>query len=125
MESLNKKPIHVKPGLYALFYENLKEIAKNYGYNLVLHGSMNRDLDLIAIAWVDNPKDEFLMIMAFDDYLRGLSYNNKKYYSFSILPGNRHNYIININRGDKRGEWLKFDEQYYLDISVIPIPKMS
>lgn len=48
--------------MYALFYHDLKRIALRFGYNLVLHGSMNRDLDIIAIPWVDKPKSEQLMI---------------------------------------------------------------
>ena len=45
------KPKHIKPGLYAIYFENLKDIACEYGFNLVVHGSLNRDLDLIAIPW--------------------------------------------------------------------------
>ena len=66
-----KKPIALKPGLYAIFYEHLKQIAEYYGYNLFVHGSMNRDLDLIAIPWVDNPRPEQDMIKDFQEYLTG------------------------------------------------------
>lgn len=118
---MSDKPIKAKPGMYALFYENLKQIAKDFGYNLVIHGSLNRDLDLIAIPWVDNPKPEIEMVQAFDDYLRGMHYTDSEHYCFSILPGGRKSYIINLNRGDKRGEWSKYDEQYYLDISITPL----
>ena len=52
------KPLHAKPNIYAYYFEALKAIAKEYGYNLVVHGSMNRDLDLIAIPWVNDPKPE-------------------------------------------------------------------
>lgn len=114
------KPIKVKPGMYALFYEHLKIIAKQYGYNLVLHGSMDRDLDLIAIPWVDEPQDEQELIKDFQKYLTGYTTtmaNDKVHYT--ILPGNRHSYVIELNRGDKNGEWNRFvDEQYYLDISI-------
>ena len=72
-----EKPIHAKPSLYAFYYEELKVIAKEYGYNLVLHGSMNRDLDLIAIPWINEPKDEFEMIKHFDRHLRGY-YSDQK-----------------------------------------------
>ena len=116
------KPIHVKPGLYAMYYEHLKLIAKEYGYNLVIHGSMNRDLDLIAIAWVDEPKPEQNMIKEFQVYLTGVKLvrpNGEVH--FTTLPGGRHSYTISINRGDKHGEWVRFaDSEYYLDISVTP-----
>ncbi len=121
---MNDKPIQVKPGMYALFFENLKVIANVHGYNLVLHGSMNRDMDLIAIPWVDDPKPELEMIQAFEKYLTGMYSEQKEHYCFSVLPGGRNSYVININRGNKRGEWFRYfggDEQYYLDISITPL----
>lgn len=40
-----------------LFYEEiipkLRQVAKLHGYALGLHGTMTRDLDLIAVPWVD------------------------------------------------------------------------
>jgi len=118
------KPKHFKPGLYAIFFEQLKDIAREYGYNLVVHGSMNRDLDLIAIPWVDKPKDEQEMIIEFQEYLTGIKIIDPKgKVPFTILPGGRHSFVISLNRGDKHGEWVRFaDEQYYLDISVVQLP---
>jgi len=108
--------------MYALFYERLKFIAKEYGYNLVLHGSMDRDLDLVAIPWVNEPQDRFLMIQDFDRYLRGQYGERPENYSHSVLPGGRDSYVITLNRGDKSGEWQRFaDEEYYLDISITPL----
>jgi hypothetical protein len=112
------KPIHAKPSLYAYYFYELKEIAKEFGYNLVLHGSLNRDLDLIAIPWINEPKDDFLMIQAFEKHLTGVYSEQKEHYMFSILPANRKSYVINLNRGGKWNNYL--DEQYYIDISVTP-----
>jgi len=119
------KIISIKPGLYCLFYEHLKLIAKEYGYNLLVNGSMNRDLDLVAVPWIDKPRPEQEMIRDFYEYLTGMvSERPDKSIPFTILPGNRHGYVIDLNRGDKRGEWVRFaDEEYYLDISVIQIIK--
>jgi hypothetical protein len=121
MKKIKNKPVHCRPAMYALFFYDLKVIAKKYGYNLVLHGSLNRDLDLIAIQWVDNPKSEQNMIKAFQKYLTGwVTLQPDKKVHFTILPGDRHSYIIQLNRGNKRGEWMRYkDEQYYVDISVI------
>ena len=120
-----KKPIHVKAAMYALFFYDLKKIAKKHGYNLVLHGSLNRDIDLIAIPWIDNPKPEQNMIKAFQKYLTGwVTVQPDGKVHFGILPGNRHSYIIELNRGNKRGEWMRYkDELYYVDISVTQLIK--
>jgi hypothetical protein len=123
---MESKPIHVKPSLYAYCYEAMKVIAKDHGYNLVLHGSMNRDLDLIAIPWVHNPKPESEMIKAFSDYLGGYLETDVD----KRLPGGRNSYVINLNRGGyKRNsegdivDPVEFtpDPEYYIDISVTPL----
>jgi hypothetical protein len=123
------KPIHVKPAFYAFCYEELKAIAKDYGYNLVLHGSMNRDLDLIAIPWVDEPKNHQDMIVAFDVALNGDTGYPQNYMK-TILPGGRQSYGVNINRGGycnkatvDESRMYREDEQYYIDISVTPLLK--
>jgi len=114
------KPIKAKPGLYAMYFLHLKQIAEHYGYNLVIHGSLDRDLDLVAIPWVDNPRPEQDMIKDFQMHLTGRNVLRPSgNVQFTVLPGNRHSYVINLNRGDKKGEWVRFeDEQYYIDISV-------
>lgn len=128
------KPIHAKPSLYAYYFEGLKAIAIEFGYNLVVHGSMNRDLDLIAIPWVDDPRDEFEMVKAFSDYINGITLEHKVQYLHSTLPGGRKSYVINLNRGGylnlghgprevnpETDEYTK-DPEYYIDISITPLP---
>lgn len=116
------KVIHVKPSLYAFHYYELKEIARNAGWNLVLHGSMNRDLDLILIPWAKEiTKDHLQLIEEFMEVLGG-HLND----AGSTLNHGRLNYVINLNRGgyanDKDGKRIFVnDPQYYIDISVIPL----
>ena len=116
-----KKPIKAKPHFYSVCLEGLQQIAKDYGYNLVVHGSMNRDLDLIAVTWINEPKTHFELLDAFSEYL-GLpldrTFEGTENYMHNILPGGRDAYIINLNRGGKFNGYL--DEQYYLDISFTP-----
>jgi hypothetical protein len=113
-----KKPVHVKPAFYAFTYHQLKDIAREFGYNLLLNGSMQRDLDLIAVPWVDEPKDEFEMIQAFAMAINGIKPLDLHTAMYSILPGGRKSYVININRGGHFNMYL--DEQWYLDISITP-----
>lgn len=128
-----EKPIHAKPSLYAFYFEVLKEIALKYGYNLVLHGSMNRDLDLIAIPWQEEIKPHIPMIeemaQALGGHIFGEKGGNTKELqdAFKKKFHGRESFIININRGIKSkydGMVVSFEEhkdpQYYVDISVIP-----
>jgi hypothetical protein len=46
------KPATIAPA-YACIYPGLCEIAREHGYALAIHGSVARDLDLIAIPWRD------------------------------------------------------------------------
>lgn len=46
--------------VYAAMYPELAEIARLHGYALAIHGSLQRDFDIIAIPWVlhpDTPKN--------------------------------------------------------------------
>lgn len=124
------KPTYERPQLYAQIFMILKKIAKDHGYNLVVHGSMNRDLDLIAIPWVNDPKPEFDMINALNKAMTGKTSISKEHFLHRQLPGGRNSYVINLDRGGYRkneaGEIvdpLEYtpDPQYYIDISVTPL----
>lgn len=116
------KPIHAKPSFYALMFEPLKEIALKYGYNLVLHGSLNRDLDLIAIPWQESLGSVEEMIAEFCEYVGGKISNDAQ----KDAPHGRKWYVINIYRGMYEKvpgftERIYYpDPQYYIDISVTP-----
>lgn len=125
------KPTHVKPSLYAYYFEALKEIAFEYGYNLVLHGSLNRDLDLIAIPWQEKVEPYFPMIEQFAETLGGeiLEESQEDRDVFAAKFHGRYNYVININRelvmkynGCGKTEIKHYEKpQYYIDISIFPV----
>lgn len=127
------KPIHAKPSLYAFYFEIIKEIGIKYGYNIVLHGSMNRDLDLIAIPWqevIDNKDemiDEISITIGGHVMMQNRSVDDIIGTRYSITHHGRMQYIININRDFKMkldGLIAKIQEyadtQYYIDISIMP-----
>jgi hypothetical protein len=126
------KPIHVKPSLYSFYFEVIKEIGLKYGYNIVLHGSMNRDLDLIAIPWEETIGDKDQMVNDISQAIGGnilmqnRSVDNTEGDRFGIKPHGRIVYIINVNRDFE----MKFnglvskikeyaDPQYYIELSVM------
>ena len=98
-----------------IVFHDLKEIALEFGYNLVLHGSLDRDLDLIAIPWLDEVKDSDDMIKAFADHLDGMiEMQGGKEQMWNELAQGRKSYVINLRRGEthKYRNWV--DAEYYL-----------
>lgn len=123
------KPIHAKPSLYAFYFEALKSIALKYGYNLVLHGSMNRDLDLIAIPWQEKISPYPDMINEMADCIGGIILNESEEdrKRFRDKYHGRTCHVINLNRTIEYkydGMVTKMvehtDPQYYIDISILP-----
>lgn len=126
------KPIKTKPHFYAVCLPEMQRIAKKLGYNLIVHGSMDRDLDLVAVPWVNEPSSHFSLLTQLDQYLNGSArYDDPEIfesgYMFSVLPGGRSSYVINIYRGgysksmDDKDSWTYTeDPQYYIDISITP-----
>lgn len=47
---------------YAALFPILSEIAQAHGYALTIHGSVSRDLDLVAIPWVDGASDPKVLV---------------------------------------------------------------
>lgn len=47
-----------KPGVaYLCLYPALRDEARLHGYALAVHGSLGRDMDLIAVPWVEDAAD--------------------------------------------------------------------
>jgi hypothetical protein len=44
------------PVYAAALYPDLAPIFREHGYALAVHGSLQRDFDLIAVPWVDDPQ---------------------------------------------------------------------
>jgi len=130
---MNQKPIHAKPSLFAFYFDVIKEIGLKYGYNIVLHGSLNRDLDLVAIPWQKEIgcKDEMIDLISETIGGHVLMQNRTKEniegLRFDTIYHGRMQYVININRDFKmkfNGLVSEIEEYaeplYYIDISVIP-----
>jgi hypothetical protein len=80
-------------------------------------------MDLVAVAWIDDPKPHLELIHGFCDYLGVPKFNDVQHYMYSVLAGGRDSYVINLNRGGNFNSYL--DAQYYLDISFTPKPASS
>lgn len=128
---MTNKPIHAKPSLYAFYFEYIKSIGLRYGYNILLHGSMNRDLDLVAVPWeeyigdIDNMIDEICEAIGGVIEMCDRSAENIEGNKYKERHYGRKCYVININRdfelkyqGCKSVVKEYSNPQYYIDISI-------
>lgn len=99
---------------YSIMYVKLDRIAMRHGYALTLHGSMARDLDLVAVPWMEDADDPKVLIKAFAGFIAERAQSlNYGYAPPAKKPHGRLSYILPIG----------MDENYYLDISVMPRQK--
>jgi len=102
---------------YATIYSMLIPIAREHGYCLTIHGSLARDLDLVAIPWTEEAVDALSLIKAFkiatntvttgkewDDLMPDCNPKNK--------PHGRTAYSLHFTEIGSQGA--------YIDISVMP-----
>ncbi len=97
---------------YAMAYTKLDRIAWRHGYALALHGSMARDLDLIAVPWTDDADSPDKLMEAVRRFI--VAKANVKYKTPSPIqkPHGRMAYSMPIGF-----------EGHYLDISIMPRQK--
>lgn len=96
-----------KAAFYACIWPDLREAAINCGWALGLHGSLNSDMDIMAMPWTEDAKPVEEMIQALSDCFSESRF--KKYHTIAHFdkPNGRVVYTMSI-WGD-----------YYLDINVI------
>lgn len=102
---------------YACVYSMLIPIAAQHGYALAIHGSMVRDLDLIAVPWTDEATDALTLVKAIKDAIGGITHNSETDHLFKDedprqKPHGRVAYSLHFtNRGCHAA---------FIDLSVVP-----
>lgn len=98
---------------YAMAYTKLDRIACRHGYALALHGSMARDLDLVAIPWTDDADSPEKLIVAFVKFIASKSdVKLKSDIKPNHKPHGRLSYSLSIGH-----------DGHYLDVSIMPRTK--
>ena len=49
---------------YLLYFPAMRAVAQEYGYALAIHGSLNRDFDLVAVPWTEEAGDAEALVDA-------------------------------------------------------------
>lgn len=97
-----------KPVFYAVLYNSMKKAALNLGYTLALHGSMQMDMDLIAVAWVEEAEPVEKLVKAINDCIGTTVWKEHNLSNYKTKPHGRISYTLSI-----MGAWQ-------IDLSIIP-----
>lgn len=123
------KPVAYRAATYAWMVPRLTEIAREHGYALGLHGSLHRDLDLIAVPWVDEVSSPETLIEALRESISGLILpTGTKGGRFDPASGTFVEAIIESPSHKPHGRlaWnIHLDGGLFIDISVMQIPPSS
>jgi hypothetical protein len=94
-----------RPIAYVCHVPRITALAREYGYAIGLHGSLQRDLDLIAVPWseVAAPAEE--LVMAIARVVGGFMLEGERAMD---KPHGRRAWIIHLGRA------------LYIDLSVMP-----
>lgn len=114
MKDKSEVNVNGKPAFYAMFYTRFREVALELGYALAIHGSLQNDMDLIAVAWTEDAVSSKELRDAINKCLDRTSWSDHNYtISGTNKPHGRISYTITIH------------SDYYIDLSVIPPNKES
>lgn len=94
---------------YVMAYTKLDRIAWRHGYALALHGSMARDLDLVAIPWTEDADAPEKLLESIRRFIEGKAAVDVKIGPPRHKPHGRLAYTVPIGFGEQ-----------YLDISIMP-----
>lgn len=112
------KPTECKAPTFAWMVPHVTAVARQYGYAIGLHGSMARDLDLIAVPWADEAAPVETLVEAIRDAVDGIIRNDpptegNKYHQTTSNPGHKPH---------GRLAWSIYfaGHRFYIDLSVMP-----
>jgi hypothetical protein len=97
---------HCLPAFYAILYDRLVPVARAHDYSLAMHGSLARDLDLIAVPWIEAASGPLVLIEAMRAHIGG---------EHGIL------WPVPTEKPHGRKAWtIALGGGPYLDVSVMP-----
>lgn len=91
---------------YVALFADLKAVAVRHGYALAPHGSIVRDFDLIAVPWIEDASEPFVLAEALREAAGGLRVASDVYPTKK--PHGRLAFSFHLGGGP------------YVDLSVMP-----
>lgn len=97
------------PAIYAALMGLIAPKARSLGYAIAIHGSMARDLDLIAVPWVEEAADAEALVEAIRAAVGGVVTNRNP----EKKPHGRIAWTIILGGGP------------FIDLSVMPLARAA
>jgi hypothetical protein len=108
----------LRPWAFAWLYDHLVAVARDKGYALALHGSMVRDLDLIACPWTEEAVSAEELIAALTEAAGGFRYD---VHDPDQAVGTAREGRDPTPKPHGRLAWaIHFYGEPYIDVSVMP-----
>lgn len=102
------KPPNAAP-LYVMMWEGMVETARARGYAVAVHGTLNRDFDVVAIPWTDEAVSAEELVAAIVDRLSWIRDNGAP-----MVDGPQ-------DKPHGRRAWtIPFMANFAIDLSVMP-----
>lgn len=98
----------VRPITYVCHLPRITALAREYGYAIAVHGSLQRDLDLIAVPWSEVATDAETLVLAICQTTGGFILPDREGRDPSQKPHGRLAWSIHLGAG------------LYIDLSVMP-----
>lgn len=104
--------------MHAWMFPQIQQVARIYGYAVAIHGSMSRDLDLIAVPWTDAASSAEVVVEAIRESVDGFIRKDE------ITDGNKYDERTRNPNGKPHGRraWSIYfsGRRFYIDLSVMP-----
>lgn len=95
---------------YAALYPRLREVARQHGYALCIHGTLARDLDVVAVPWVADASTEAELVAALVERTGGAIGCGPEHRT--PKPHGRQAWVISLLGGGG-----------YVDLSIMPLQR--
>jgi len=101
---------------YAFLYPILCEAARSKGYALAMHGTLQRDLDVIAVPWTEDAVSTDDLVAAIKQACDGFIFGAPEDPNDVGAP-----YVSPAHRPHGRLAWsIYITDRVYIDLSVMP-----
>lgn len=101
-----------RPVFYSVLWPSMRQAAIDCGWALALHGSMQSDMDLMAMPWIEDCKPVEVLVKALSDCLGDTVWTKLHLVQHNTKPHGRVVYTMSIG-----SDW-------YIDLSLM-LPKTN